>query len=165
MNLSDVFEKHLLGSPLPHPKILAVLAIRYPLQYGLEGTTGLSSIYELNARIISNAEASALTHPLGMYLFFNEPDEAIDFALRLSSNSFCLGLSWGEGFEVEDEIWMGAARIEADRLAFLGKPSQLLCPMNLFKDHTLPQGVGLFTGKKDMTRQVGFDFCELVDYR
>ena len=165
MKLSELLEKQLLQTALPLSKAQAVLAIRYPSEYGLQGTSGLSSIYELNARILSSIDTPALSHPLGLYLFFCTVNEALDLALQLSSEAFCMGLSWGEGFDLEDEVWMGPARIESDRLAFWARPHQVLCPSKLFKEHPLPEGIGVFSGKKNLIGQIGFSFCELLDYR
>ena len=165
MKFSKLLQNELMGQSQAATEEQAVLAIRYPAGYGLGGTSGLSTIYELHARILSSVTLPALTHPLGMFLFFDDINEALEFSLRLSKDSFCLGLSWGRGFFLEDEVWMGTARIEADRLAFWAQPNQLLCPLHLFQNSNPPQGIGLFEGNKGLLKYIGFGFCELFDHR
>ena len=165
MKFSKLLQNQLLGQSQIATDDKAVLAIRYPANYGLSGTSGLSTIYELNAQILSSTNTPALTHPLGMFLFFDNKEEAFELSLKLSTNPFCQGLSWGKGFSLDDEIWMGKARIEADRLAFWAKPKQVLCPLLLCQKNPPPQGIGLFEGKKELLKHIGFAFCELFDHR
>ena len=127
-----------------------------------------SYIYAKQAELITfleNHTNDILRHSTGIIAFFSSSEEALEVGLQLMSQYLCISLDIGEGWLVEDEIWVSVARWKSERMSHLVPVDQLWVTKDFISSVQLPDGVGSFDGNKREANLLRFPYCEIKDYR
>ena len=148
-----------------------VLYIRFPPDILFSSKDAMSLfayIYSKQAEYIVFLEkhtSEILRHPTGIIAFFSDSTLALTTAIELMSQYLCISLDMGEGWLIDDEIWVGPARWRSERMSFFIPPHQLWVSHSFVKHSPLPNGIGYFEGNRHQAQKLGFDYCEIKDYR
>jgi len=133
-----------------------------------EQTSLFSYIYTKQAEYIiflENHTNEILRHSTGLIAFFSHPETALEVALQLMSQYLCISVDIGDGWLVEDEIWISTARWKSERMSHLVPAYQLWVTKDFMSAVQLPDGVGSFDGNKREIHLLNFPYCEIKDYR
>ena len=109
--------------------------------------------------------SAILRHPTGLIAFFTDPIEGLHVGLKLMSQYLCISLDMGDGWIVEDEIWVGVARWKSEHLSHFVPANHLWAARTFVQQVQLPNGVGCFDGNRHKIQQIGFPYYEVKDYR
>ena len=162
---------HFMENPQRPQTRRCVLYIRFPkdVLFGSKNQDSLfSSIHAKQAQYIIFLEdhtKEILRHQTGLIAFFEDANTALLIALQLMSQYLCISLVIGDGWLVEDEVWIGVARWKSERISFFVPVNQLWMSKESLDHVQLPDGIGFFDGNNHQTQTLGFPYCEIKDYR